>query len=117
MLLCNERKDYTVFRWVNISNDNDAKEIAQILNYDITTCRVALEQANITHDIRKLRHDQALYKPILQLDKNTEEIIAIFPSIGIALRSLGKQHSGHIAAVCNGKQKTAYGYKWRYASA
>ena len=31
MLLCNERKDYTVFRWVNISNDDDAKEIAQIL--------------------------------------------------------------------------------------
>lgn len=31
MLLCNERKDYTVFRWVNISNDNDAREIAQIL--------------------------------------------------------------------------------------
>ena len=31
MLLCNERKDYTVFRWVNISNDNDAKEISKIL--------------------------------------------------------------------------------------
>ena len=31
MLLCNERKDYTVFRWVNISNNDDAKEIAQIL--------------------------------------------------------------------------------------
>ena len=31
MLLCNERKDYTVFRWVNISNDDDAREIAQIL--------------------------------------------------------------------------------------
>ena len=31
MLLCNERKDYTVFHWVNICNDNDAKEIAKIL--------------------------------------------------------------------------------------
>ena len=31
MLLCNERKDYTVFRWVNICNDEDAKEIAKIL--------------------------------------------------------------------------------------
>ena len=28
---------------------------------------------------------------------------------------LGKQHSGHIAAVCNSKRKTAYGYKWKYA--
>ena len=31
MLLCNERKDYTVFRWINISNDEDAKEISKIL--------------------------------------------------------------------------------------
>ena len=31
MLLCNERKDYTVFHWVNISNDEDAKEISKIL--------------------------------------------------------------------------------------
>lgn len=23
---------------------------------------------------------------------------------------------GHIAACCNGRQKTAYGYRWRYAT-
>lgn len=90
-------------------------EIAELLNYDITTCRVALEQAHITREMRKQRHDEAFYKPVIQLNKDTEEIITIFPSIGAAYRSLGKVQSGHIAAVCNGKQKTAYGYKWRYA--
>lgn len=25
------------------------------------------------------------------------------------------RNDGHIAACCNGKQKTAYGYRWRYA--
>ena len=24
--------------------------------------------------------------------------------------------NGHIAACCNGRQKTAYGYRWRYAT-
>lgn len=31
MLLCNERKDYTVFHWHNICNNDNAKEIAKIL--------------------------------------------------------------------------------------
>ena len=31
MLLCNEKKDYTIFHWINISNDEDAKEISKIL--------------------------------------------------------------------------------------
>jgi len=48
------------------------------------------------------------------IDKNTLQDIQIFSSIKKAYEFLGKQHSGHIAAVCNGKRKTAYGYKWRY---
>ena len=48
------------------------------------------------------------------IDKNTEEYIKIFPSINKAYQFLNKQHSGHIASVCNGKRKTAYGYKWKY---
>lgn len=31
MLLCNERRDYTIFKWNNICNDEDAKEISKIL--------------------------------------------------------------------------------------
>lgn len=31
MLLCNERKDYTIFHWRNICNSEDAKEISTIL--------------------------------------------------------------------------------------
>lgn len=31
MLLCNERKDYTIFHWCNICNSEDAKEISTIL--------------------------------------------------------------------------------------
>jgi len=48
MLLCNERKDYTVFRWVNISNDNDAKEIAQILVDECLTNRGEIRGIDLT---------------------------------------------------------------------
>ena len=51
-----------------------------------------------------------------QLDKDTEEIIAIYPSVKAALIALGKNlKDGGIYKVCKGKAKTAYGYKWRFA--
>jgi hypothetical protein len=48
MLLCNERKDYTVFRWVNISNDDDTKEIAQILVDECLTNRGEIRGIDLT---------------------------------------------------------------------
>ena len=48
MLLCNERKDYTVFRWINISNDDDAKKIAQILVDECLTNRGEIRGIDLT---------------------------------------------------------------------
>ena len=90
------------------------KEIAKLLNYDKSTCRNALNNHGISAQIRKQRQVEACSKPILQLDKTTNEIINIYPSIADAYRALNKQHSGHIAEVCKGKRKTAYGFKWKY---
>lgn len=92
------------------------KEISEILHYDEKTCRVALEQFNITHEDRFKRKVELSQQPIIQLDKNTKKVINIFPSIAAAYKSLGKEHSGHIASVCNGKRKTAYGYSWKYGN-
>ena len=48
-------------------------------------------------------------------DKNTDEIIAEFNSIGEAARAFGNyNYNANIARVCNGKRKTALGYKWKY---
>lgn len=50
------------------------------------------------------------------LDKNTNEIINKFSSRSEAARYLGlnsKNASAHIGAVCAGKRKTAFGYKWK----
>lgn len=92
----------------------NVKEIAELTHYDVNTCKRALDNRGITHQDRVSRGRKKINKVVLQLDKDTNEIISIYPSIQKAYDALGKQHSGHIASVCNGKRKTAYGYKWKY---
>ena len=53
-------------------------------------------------------------KKVLQLSKETEEIIQEFDSISEAAKSLGGKSVGSISDVCKGKRKTAYGYKWKF---
>lgn len=52
-------------------------------------------------------------KPIGQYDKNTMELIHIFPSIAEAAKAMGKNH-GHISNCAHGKKASAYGYKWKF---
>lgn len=54
-----------------------------------------------------------LSKPVLQIDMITNEIIAEFSATMEVERQLGFIHN-HISACCKGKQKTAYGYIWKY---
>lgn len=70
--------------------------------------------------IRKRSEKRA--KPVLQIDKNTNEVIAEFPSIIEVERQLGYSQ-GNISACCNGgyfwkgkwfNKYTAYGYKWQF---
>ena len=90
------------------------KEIAEITKYDVSTCRRALDNRGVAHQDRMSRGREKINKVILQIDIETNEVICAYSSIQQAYDALGKQHSGHIAAVCNGKRKTAYGYKWKY---
>ena len=90
------------------------KQISEKLGYDFSTCRYILESFGLTKEER-LKHGIATtQKPIVQLDKDTEEVLNIFPSLRAACEYLGKDSSGHIPDVCRGKRKTAYGYKWKY---
>ena len=51
--------------------------------------------------------------PILQIDKNTDEIIGEFASFKEMEERLGF-HYTNVSKCCRGKIKTAYGYKWSY---
>lgn len=54
-------------------------------------------------------------KPCAMVDPNTNEIIKIFNSRCEAARYVSNSYNAqaHIMAVCKGKRKTAYGYKWK----
>ena len=51
---------------------------------------------------------------VAMIDSQTDKILQIFNNIADAYRFLDKQPSGNISAVCKGKRKTAFGYKWKY---
>lgn len=60
-----------------------------------------------------LTNRKDLSKVVLQIDKNTNVIINIFPSIREAERQTGCSNK-NIQRCCKGKSKSAYGYKWSY---
>ena len=52
-------------------------------------------------------------KAVEQLDPTTEEVLNTYCSGVEAARALGG-YACYISKCCNGKQKTAYGYKWKF---
>lgn len=60
----------------------------------------------------KQRTIKALSKPVIKLSL-TGEFISEYPSAVSAERFLNVR-GNHISDCCNGKRKTAYGYKWIY---
>lgn len=53
--------------------------------------------------------------PVVQLSMNGTPI-RVWDSISEATETLNNgSRAGHISNVCNGKSKTAYGFKWQYA--
>ena len=89
-------------------------EITDICNYDKGYIgKILREKYGITSKQLYLRSRKTL--SIAMINKDTNEIIKIFPSKTDASLFLGKgrQGSRHIWEVCNNKRKTAYGYKWK----
>ena len=53
-------------------------------------------------------------KKVKMIDTDTNEILKIFRCASDAGRIFGATTGGCIGQVCNGKNKTAYGYKWEW---
>lgn len=66
-------------------------------------------------EIAKERDMSHCNKKVIQIDKNTDEIIKIWDSISDASEQvLGDRKSSRISAACRGKYKTVGGFKWLY---
>ena len=99
----------------NKNNNITVKQIAEFMGHDIGVISRILKEHGITkEEIIKRGQDSYSYK-VAQLDKDTEEIIAIYDSQQKAAVALGKTPTcgANIGRVCNGQRPTAYGYKWK----
>ena len=66
-----------------------------------------------TRQFLKTREITWLQTPVLQYDLEGN-FIKEFGSLKEAQYIMGKPNTSGISAVCNGLQKTAYGYKWKF---
>ena len=53
-------------------------------------------------------------KQVYQYSINYDELLSIYQSITEAGKQFNEHAFKHISSCCNGKQKTAYGYRWSY---
>ncbi len=87
------------------------KKVASEMGICVDTVKNVLE----SNHIEKRDGTELLGRAVLQLDKDTGDIIAEFRSIGEAARAFGNDaYNSNISRVCSGKRKTTLGYKWRY---
>lgn len=63
--------------------------------------------------INKIVKTTHTYKPIIQLNKDGS-FIKEWPNIREAMLFLNKKSNGDISNCCNGNNKTAYGYIWKF---
>lgn len=88
------------------------KLTCEYFGHDPYTIKKVLYKNNISilssYEVLK----QKCSKPVAKLDKNTEEIIEVYPSVIEAERK--NQCHSHIKDVCHGKRKTAGGFKWKF---
>ena len=107
-------KAYADYDLINQLYDQNLtmREIQRITNYDLLTIRTALSRNGITRDLRLSRGHQVQRKRVAKIDKITNEILCVYPSIAEAEH--GNGNTRHIADVCKGKRKTCKGFKWAY---
>ena len=93
------------------------REIARAVGVDEKTVRLRLSDIGLKRDSEDYTKRWSMLKSdkIIMLDRKTGEEIRLFYSVYDIKKFLGLERIDHIREVCNGKRKTAYGYRWKFA--
>lgn len=95
-----------------LNNFCNLKQTALKFGHDRETIKQVLYKYNIPIQNSSITARLVTKRAVAKLDKDTEEILEIFDSVSDAERAIGG--SKHIGSVCQGKRKTANGFKWKY---
>ena len=94
-------------------NHKNLKETYNHFGYDRRTILKVLYKYNIPVLSSTIVTREKTKKAVARLDKNTGEILEVFPAIIDAEKAYPETHK-HITSVCLGKRKSAGGYGWKY---
>lgn len=115
-----DKFQYNIIETVAISllNDRETYWIEQFEGY--TKGYNSTKEGNSLSGFKRSKETRKLDSmvksiPIIQYDLNNDEYVAEYKSSRDAAVNLGNPtYQGHINKACNGKRKTAYGYKWAF---
>lgn len=121
VILCKNSigKNYLVHRLVWTAFNGQIPEGYEInhrderpVNNALSNLSLVTHKENCNFGTRTERQAKKCSKSVLQYDLQ-DNLIKEFPSLMQVYRELGFSY-GHIGDCCNGKLKTAYGFKWKY---
>ena len=95
-----------------LNNQHNLKQTALYFKHDTETIKRILYKYNIPIQAGSETTRLISQKAVAKIDKNTNEILEIFESVSAAEKAVNG--SKHIGSVCQGKRKSANGFKWAY---
>ena len=114
----NKLKELFLHRIIAIAFIDNPEEKPQVnhidenkLNNDLSNLEWCTVRENLIHGTRTKRVAEKLSQKVIQLDLN-DNVLNEFESIKQAGQETGASAS-HISSCCNGKRKSAGGFKWR----
>lgn len=96
-----------------VNHKNEIKDDNRVENLEYCDAKYNNNYGTRNKRIAEKKTNGKLAKPVVQINKDTNEVIAEFPSINEVQRQLVISIST-ISRCCKGKRNTCGGYKWRY---